>query len=62
MAALSLQWSDSQNSQLHQALRNLEGERASLYSRIDNLQEDHRVTMECLSAIEGKMFAEKAGN
>uniref|UniRef100_A0A6J0SIW5 TRAF3-interacting JNK-activating modulator isoform X3 n=1 Tax=Pogona vitticeps TaxID=103695 RepID=A0A6J0SIW5_9SAUR len=54
-----LEWSDTQNSQLHQALQNLEGERASLYSRIDNLQDDHRVTMECLSAMEDKLKNEE---
>ncbi|KAJ7331754.1 hypothetical protein JRQ81_013934 [Phrynocephalus forsythii] len=54
-----LQWSDTQNSQLHEALQKLEGERATLYSRIDNLQEDHRVTMECLSAMEGKLKNEE---
>ncbi|XP_053100773.1 TRAF3-interacting JNK-activating modulator isoform X2 [Hemicordylus capensis] len=54
-----LQWSEAQNSQLHQTLQNLESERASLYSRIDILQEDERVTMEFLSAMEGKLQTEE---
>lgn len=48
------QWSDAQNTQLHQALQNLESERASLYSRIDILQVDSSLTMERLSAFEGR--------
>ncbi|XP_042320753.1 TRAF3-interacting JNK-activating modulator isoform X2 [Sceloporus undulatus] len=50
-----LQWSDTQNFQLHQALQTLESERESLYSEIDNLQEDNRLTVQCLSAVESKL-------
>ncbi|XP_062999195.1 TRAF3-interacting JNK-activating modulator isoform X2 [Elgaria multicarinata webbii] len=53
-----LQWLDTQNSQLHQALQTLESERSSLYARIDHLQEDNRLTMECLNAVEGKLQSE----
>ncbi|XP_063153510.1 TRAF3-interacting JNK-activating modulator isoform X2 [Candoia aspera] len=54
-----LQWSDTQNSQLQQALKDMENERTSLYSRIDNLQEEKRSTMEYLSEVEGKLRTEK---
>ncbi|XP_044302976.1 TRAF3-interacting JNK-activating modulator isoform X2 [Varanus komodoensis] len=54
-----LKWSDTQNSQLDQSLQNLESERASLYSRIDHLQEDNRFIMECLNAAEGKLQNEE---
>ncbi|XP_025029274.1 TRAF3-interacting JNK-activating modulator isoform X2 [Python bivittatus] len=54
-----LQWSDTQNSQLQQALKDMEDERVSLYSRIDNLQEEKRLTMEYLSEVEGKLQAEE---
>ncbi|XP_061488021.1 TRAF3-interacting JNK-activating modulator isoform X3 [Rhineura floridana] len=53
------QWSDTQNSQLHEALQNLETERAHLYSRIDNLQEDNKLTIECLGVVEGKLRSEE---
>ncbi|XP_077785179.1 TRAF3-interacting JNK-activating modulator isoform X2 [Podarcis muralis] len=54
-----LQWSDSLNFQLHQALQSSETERAQLYSRINNLQEDYKVTIECLSVLEGKLRSEE---
>ncbi|XP_034978548.2 TRAF3-interacting JNK-activating modulator isoform X1 [Zootoca vivipara] len=54
-----LQWSDNQNFQLHQALQSSETERAQLYSRINNLQEDYKVTIECLSVVEGKLRSEE---
>lgn len=49
-----LQWSDTQNSQLQQALKDMENECASLNSRIDNLQEEKRLIMEYLAEVEGK--------
>ncbi|KAM3839616.1 TRAF3-interacting JNK-activating modulator isoform 2-T3 [Vipera latastei] len=53
-----LQWSDTQNSQLQQALKDMENEYASLYSRIDNLQEEKRLIMEYLAEVEGKLRTE----
>lgn len=61
-AVCYLQWSDSQNFQLHQALQSSETERAQLYSRINNLQEDYKVTIECLSVLEGKTYVEETGD
>uniref|UniRef100_A0A8C5WYJ2 TRAF3 interacting protein 3 n=1 Tax=Laticauda laticaudata TaxID=8630 RepID=A0A8C5WYJ2_LATLA len=49
-----LQWSDIQNSQLQQALKDMENERANLYSRIDNLQEEKILIMKYLDEVEGK--------
>ncbi|XP_060087229.1 TRAF3-interacting JNK-activating modulator isoform X2 [Heteronotia binoei] len=54
-----LQWSDAQNAQLHQALQNLEGERVTLISKIDALQEDSRLTTEHVSAMEGRLKIEE---
>ncbi|XP_067414926.1 TRAF3-interacting JNK-activating modulator [Emydura macquarii macquarii] len=54
-----LQWADTQNDQLHQALRNLERERADLYSRIEALQADDKLKMEHVSAMEGKLQNEQ---
>ncbi|XP_015676827.1 TRAF3-interacting JNK-activating modulator [Protobothrops mucrosquamatus] len=53
-----LQWSDTQNSQLQQALKDMENECASLYSRIDNMQEEKRLIMEYLGEMEGKLQTE----
>ncbi|KAL7985362.1 hypothetical protein Chor_003932, partial [Crotalus horridus] len=53
-----LQWSDTQNSQLQQALKDMENECASLYSRIDNMQEEKRLIMEYLGEVEGKLQTE----
>ncbi|XP_026568768.1 TRAF3-interacting JNK-activating modulator isoform X1 [Pseudonaja textilis] len=54
-----LQWSDIQNSQLQQALKDMENERANLYSRIDNLQEEKILIMKYLDEVEGKLRTEK---
>ncbi|XP_044870208.1 TRAF3-interacting JNK-activating modulator isoform X1 [Mauremys mutica] len=54
-----LQWADTQNDQLHQALRNLESEREDLYSRIEALQADNQLRMEHVSAMEGKLQNEQ---
>uniref|UniRef100_A0A8C3RYG6 TRAF3 interacting protein 3 n=1 Tax=Chelydra serpentina TaxID=8475 RepID=A0A8C3RYG6_CHESE len=48
-----LQWADTQNDQLHQALRNLESEREDLSLRIEALQIDSQLRMEHISAMEG---------
>ncbi|XP_039390840.1 TRAF3-interacting JNK-activating modulator isoform X2 [Mauremys reevesii] len=53
------QWADTQNDQLHQALRNLESEREDLYSRIEALQADNQLRMEHVSAMEGKLQNEQ---
>uniref|UniRef100_A0A8C8SKP6 TRAF3-interacting JNK-activating modulator n=1 Tax=Pelusios castaneus TaxID=367368 RepID=A0A8C8SKP6_9SAUR len=52
-----LQWADTQNDQLQQALHNLERERTDLYSRIEALQLDNKLKMERVSAMEGTVFA-----
>nr|XP_056701156.1 TRAF3-interacting JNK-activating modulator [Euleptes europaea] len=54
-----LQWSDTQNSQLHQVLQNLESERVTLCSKIDALQVDNRLTVEHVSAMEGRLKTEE---
>ncbi|XP_048354263.1 TRAF3-interacting JNK-activating modulator isoform X2 [Sphaerodactylus townsendi] len=54
-----LQWSDTQNSQLHQALQNLESERVTLCSKTEALQEDSRLTMEHVPAVEGRLKIEE---
>ncbi|XP_070795909.1 TRAF3-interacting JNK-activating modulator [Pituophis catenifer annectens] len=54
-----LQWSDTQNCQLQQALKDMENECANLYSRIDNLQEEKRLIMEYLGEVEGKLLTEE---
>ncbi|XP_032073183.1 TRAF3-interacting JNK-activating modulator isoform X2 [Thamnophis elegans] len=54
-----LQWSDTQNSQLQQALKEMENECANLYSRIDNLQEENILLMEYLGEVEGKLRTEE---
>uniref|UniRef100_A0A7M4DUP1 TRAF3 interacting protein 3 n=1 Tax=Crocodylus porosus TaxID=8502 RepID=A0A7M4DUP1_CROPO len=48
-----LQWADSQNNQLHGALRRLENEHVDLDSRIQVLQEDNVLKAQHVSALEG---------
>lgn len=52
-----MQWADTQNEQLHQALHNLESEREDLNLRLEALQEDSQLRMEHISAMEGTDFA-----
>nr|XP_048682432.1 TRAF3-interacting JNK-activating modulator isoform X3 [Caretta caretta] len=54
-----LQWADTQNEQLHQALHNLESEREDLNLRLEALQEDSQLRMEHISAMEGKLQNEQ---
>ncbi|XP_074833551.1 TRAF3-interacting JNK-activating modulator [Carettochelys insculpta] len=54
-----LQWADTQNGQLHQALHNLESEREDLYSRIKVLQEDNKLKTERANAMEGQLQNEQ---
>uniref|UniRef100_A0A8D0GJM0 TRAF3 interacting protein 3 n=1 Tax=Sphenodon punctatus TaxID=8508 RepID=A0A8D0GJM0_SPHPU len=54
-----LQWSDAQNLELHQAVCNLESERANLYSKIDTLKEEGELRMEHISAMQGKLQSEE---
>ncbi|XP_073176475.1 TRAF3-interacting JNK-activating modulator isoform X3 [Lepidochelys kempii] len=54
-----LQWADTQNEQLHQALYNLESEREDLNLRLEALQEDSQLRMEHISAMEGKLQNEQ---
>ncbi|XP_054836479.1 TRAF3-interacting JNK-activating modulator [Eublepharis macularius] len=54
-----LQWSGAQNAQLNQALQNLESERVALCSKMDALQEDSRLAMEHVSAMEDRLQTEE---
>ncbi|XP_068774670.1 TRAF3-interacting JNK-activating modulator isoform X3 [Struthio camelus] len=54
-----LQQADTQNEQLHLALRNLENEHAELRLRISVLQEDNKLKAEHISVIEGKLQKEQ---
>ncbi|CAM5119082.1 unnamed protein product [Natator depressus] len=54
-----LQWADTQNEQLHQALHNLESEREDLDLRLEALQVDNQLRMEHISAMEGKLQNEQ---
>ncbi|XP_065258630.1 TRAF3-interacting JNK-activating modulator isoform X3 [Emys orbicularis] len=51
-----LQWADTQNDQLRQALCNLESEREDLYSRMEALQVDRQLRMEHVSAMEDQVL------
>ncbi|XP_024057573.1 TRAF3-interacting JNK-activating modulator isoform X1 [Terrapene carolina triunguis] len=54
-----LQWADTRNDQLRQALCNLESEREDLYSRMEALQVDGQLRMEHVRAMEGKLQNEQ---
>ncbi|XP_006118825.2 TRAF3-interacting JNK-activating modulator isoform X1 [Pelodiscus sinensis] len=54
-----LQWADTQNEQLHQALHNLENEREDLHLRIEALQEDNKLKMEHTRAMQGQLQNEQ---
>ncbi|XP_019369595.1 PREDICTED: TRAF3-interacting JNK-activating modulator [Gavialis gangeticus] len=54
-----LQWADSQNNQLHGALRHLENEHVDLDSRVKVLQEDNALKAQHVSALEEKLKNEQ---